>query len=54
MPQTKRIPHMCGTAFSNIGETVIEKFHNDGFWSHMIMNHQTLATFIGETLEKPA
>ena len=42
----KRIPHMCGTAFSHIGETRMEKFHSDGFWSHMIANHLTLATLV--------
>ena len=44
--KTKRIPHMCGTAFGHIGETRMEKFHNDGFWSRLIMNHLTLATFL--------
>ena len=44
--KTKRIPHMCGTAFGHIGEIRMEKFHNDEFWSHLIMNHLTLATFI--------
>ena len=43
--KTKGIPHVCVTAFSHIGETRMEKFHSDGFWSHMITNHLTLATF---------
>ena len=37
---------MCGTAFGHIGETRMEKFHYDGFQSHLIMNHLTLATFL--------
>ena len=44
--KTKRIPHMCCTAFDHIGETRMEKFHNDGFWSCLIMNHLTLATLL--------
>ena len=44
--KTKGIPHMCGTAFGHIGETRMEKFHYDGFWSHLIKNHLTLATFL--------
>ena len=44
--KTKRTPHMCGTAFSHIEETRMEKFHSDGFWSHMIVNYLTLATFV--------
>ena len=35
--KTKIIPHMCGTAFSHIGETSMDKFHSDGFRSHMII-----------------
>ena len=44
--KTKGIPHMCGTVFGHIGETRMEKFHNDGFWGCLIMNHLTFATFL--------
>ena len=43
---TKGIPHMCGTTFSHIGETRMQKFYSDGFWSHMITDHLTLAATV--------
>ena len=44
--KTKNFTYVCGNAFSHIGETHMGKLHSDGFQSHMIMNHLTLATFI--------
>ena len=39
--------HICvALHFSHIGETSMENFHSDEFWSHLIENHLTLANFV--------
>ena len=40
-----RIPHMCGTTFGHIGETRMEKFHNDRFLKSFDYKSSDACTF---------